>query len=101
MSIKFNHQKLHWFIFLSLFCAYAGFTFAGAAHEEIKTITVTGMVCGACELKVEATLKDINGITYVEASHKRRTVLVKYNSNVIAIEAMVKAIKDLGYGARI
>ncbi len=101
MSIKFNHQKLHWFIFLSLFCAYAGFSIAGPAHEKEKTIAVTGMVCGGCEAKIEATLRDIHGIHTVDASHKNRTVLVRYNSNVIAIETIVQAIKNLGYGAHI
>ena len=98
MNIKLNHQRLSWILFLFLLSSSASFLFAFTPPEGEVTIKVTGMVCGGCEAKVEATLKNIRGIHQVEANHKKKTVLVRYNFRIISIDAIIQAITHLGYG---
>lgn len=62
---------------------------------EIK-LNVEGMMCSGCENRVQNSLKTIEGVTDVLASHTNKTVTVTTNGNVD--KAVLKeAIEDLGY----
>lgn len=62
---------------------------------EIK-LNVEGMMCSGCENRVQNSLKTIEGVTDVVASHTTKTVTVTTSGNVD--KAVLKeAIEDLGY----
>lgn len=59
-------------------------------------LKVNGMVCSGCENRVESTLKNIDGVSKVKASHKKGTVtiILKKDQEKSIFE---KAIENLGY----
>ena len=63
---------------------------------EQKTITVTGMSCTGCEQSVENALRDVDGVTRVEADHEGDTVEVVVDGDT-ADDSLTAAIRDAGY----
>lgn len=63
---------------------------------EQKTITVTGMSCTGCEQTVENALRDVDGVTRVEADHEGDTVEVVVDGDT-ADDSLTAAIRDAGY----
>ena len=63
--------------------------------KEIE-LSVEGMMCEGCEKRVENALKNVKGVSSVMASHEKRKVIVKYESN-ISEDVIKEKIEDLGY----
>ena len=59
-------------------------------------LNVEGMMCSGCENRVENSLKSIDGVTDVVASHTNKTVIVKTNGNV-SKETLKEVVEDIGY----
>ena len=59
-------------------------------------IIIKGMMCEGCEKRVENALKNVKGVSSVMASHEKRKVIVKYESN-ISEDVIKEKIEDLGY----
>lgn len=60
------------------------------------SLNVEGMMCSGCENRVQNSLKTIEGVTDVVASHTNKKVTVTTNGNVDKI-VLKNAIEDLGY----
>lgn len=67
--------------------------------KETK-IDVKGMHCHSCEMIIEDTLGDIEGVKMVKASEKENIVIVKYDESKVSIEAIKKGITDEGYDVK-
>lgn len=65
------------------------------------TLRTTGMMCGACEMLIETTLSDIDGVAKVEADYSKETTTVTFDENLVDVERLVKAIKGAGYEAQV
>ncbi len=63
--------------------------------EEI--LSVGGMSCSACELRIEKALNDMAGILEVSASFSKGQVRVVYDAAVIDRETICNVIRDLDY----
>lgn len=63
---------------------------------ERRTIPVTGMSCGGCEENVKHALRNVKGVSRIEADHEADTVELVIEDGVAEgdIEA---AIEDAGY----
>lgn len=61
-----------------------------------ETIAVTGMSCNGCEQNVESALRNLEGVSRVEADHEGETVEVVADENV-ATEDVHAAIEQAGY----
>ncbi|QIO22678.1 heavy-metal-associated domain-containing protein [Haloarcula sp. JP-L23] len=61
-----------------------------------KTLSVTGMSCNGCERNVETALKNVGGVTRVDADHTGDTVEVVVNEDV-KDEDLHGAIEQAGY----
>lgn len=59
-------------------------------------LKVEGMMCGGCENRVQNSLKTIEGINEVIASHEEGTVKVTMNENV-NLDEVKERIEDLGF----
>lgn len=59
-------------------------------------IRVSGMVCGGCEKRVENALKTIEGISKVDANHKKGIVTIG-SKEEIDIKIIEGKIQDLGF----
>lgn len=61
-----------------------------------KTITVTGMSCNGCEQNVENALKNVEGVTRVEADHEGDTLEIVVGDDVTDDDVHA-AIENAGY----
>lgn len=67
--------------------------------SETIQLTVTGMTCKHCVAAVEKALAAVPGVEdVVEVSLEPGSATVRGN---VAVDALVKAIQDAGYGASI
>jgi copper chaperone len=68
-----------------------------ALHSTMATeLTVDDMACTGCETTVEEALRDVTGVTDVEADHESGTVTVEGNTDA---DDLVGAVDDAGYTA--
>lgn len=66
----------------------------------IKTsISIEGMTCSSCEIKVESTLRKLEGIIDAKVSLADAKADISYDENIIKIDSIIKIIDDLGYQA--
>lgn len=63
-----------------------------------KTITVTGMMCEHCEMRVKKALEALPQVTSAEADHKKNTVKVILDGD-IDNETLIGTIEKEGYKA--
>ena len=61
-----------------------------------ETLSVTGMSCTGCEQNVENALKNIDGVTRVDADHEGDAVEVVVEDDV-ADDDLHAAVKQAGY----
>ncbi|WP_042661828.1 heavy-metal-associated domain-containing protein [Haloferax sp. ATB1] len=63
---------------------------------ERKTLSVTGMSCNGCEQNVETALRNLDGVTRVDADHEADTVDVVIEDGV-SDDDVNAAIEQAGY----
>jgi len=61
------------------------------------TYDVKGMHCQSCEILVTDELKEIKGIKDAIASHKKGTITVTLNPDLVSNDQIKKIIKKQGY----
>lgn len=61
-----------------------------------RVLTVTGMSCNGCEENVETALKNLGGVTRVDADHESDTVEVVIDASVDD-ETLQSTIEQAGY----
>jgi copper chaperone CopZ len=61
-------------------------------------LTVTGMTCGHCEMRVKMALEKVQGVKKVKADNTKDMAVVTYEGEP-DIDAMVAAVKEAGYEA--
>jgi sulfite exporter TauE/SafE/copper chaperone CopZ len=67
----------------------------------IKTsISIDGMTCSSCEIKVETTLRKLEGIIDAKVSLADAKADISYDENIIKMDSIIKMIDDLGYEAK-
>ena len=64
--------------------------------ENVK-LHVTGMTCGGCENAIRLTLRQLQGVSSIAASHKDEGVEVSFDSEKVTRDRIARAIEDLGY----
>lgn len=64
------------------------------AKAEFK---VNGMHCTGCENTIKTNVKDIQGVTSVDASFKKNHAVVTFDSTQTNEMAILSAIEDAGY----
>ncbi|MDF2592250.1 MAG: heavy metal transporter, partial [Clostridia bacterium] len=70
------------------------------SRNVIKTsISIKGMTCSSCEIKVESTLRKLEGIIDVKVSLAEAKADISYDEDAINIDSIIKVIDDLGYQA--
>ncbi|MCX6732930.1 MAG: sulfite exporter TauE/SafE family protein [Candidatus Roizmanbacteria bacterium] len=62
-----------------------------------KTISIKGMHCKSCELLIEDELKNIEGVTSVDISHRAGTAVVHFEGSHLNQNDVVSAVKKAGY----
>ena len=64
---------------------------------EILQLTVRGMTCGGCENAVRQTLRQLDGVDDVKASHEENLVGVTFDPDKVDASTIKERISELGY----
>jgi copper chaperone CopZ len=65
------------------------------------TLKVTGMHCSHCRAKVEQALQKVPGVFGASVDLDGGTAEVDFDGQKAAPDAMVAAVKSVGYGAEV
>lgn len=61
-----------------------------------KVITIEGMMCDHCKMKVERALSELNGVSKVKVNLKNKTATI-YSTKRISNDKIKNAISKLDY----
>lgn len=65
-----------------------------------KILQIDGMTCTSCEMRIENTLKKIEGIIDVKAIYSSSNVYVTYDANIISQDTICDVIEKLDYNVK-
>ena len=66
---------------------------------EILKLSVRGMTCANCARSVEMALASVPGVTKSSVDLTAASATVEYDTELVKPEAIVNAVRDLGYEA--
>ncbi|RMF83942.1 MAG: heavy-metal-associated domain-containing protein [Nitrospirae bacterium] len=66
---------------------------------ETLELTVTGMTCNHCEMRVAKALKALPGVEEARPDHQADRCTVTYDPGAVTPEQMVAAVVQAGYQA--
>ncbi|MBE0523174.1 MAG: heavy metal translocating P-type ATPase [Methanosarcinales archaeon] len=67
--------------------------------EDSVTLHLTGMTCASCAQNIEKGLRKLDGVYKVSVNLPTEKGYIEYDSAKITIKEIIKAVKDIGYGA--
>ena len=62
-----------------------------------ETLTVTGMSCAHCEVRVNTALEALPGVKSSKASAKKSQTVVKFDEGAVTLDQIKAAIREAGY----
>ena len=62
-------------------------------------LTVKGMTCGHCEMRVKKALLAVPGVQQAEASHEREQAIITVKKDAVKMDELVAAVQAAGYEA--
>jgi copper chaperone CopZ len=69
-------------------------------RKEKIEISVKGMTCGHCEMRVKKALLSVAGVQEAEASHEREQAIVTVKTkDTVKVDDLVAAVQAAGYKA--
>lgn len=76
---------------------------ASSAPAATKTavLDVSGWTCGSCAVSTRTALEDLAGVERSETDLETREAVVTYDDSKVTPQAMLQAIEELGYSARV
>ena len=60
---------------------------------------VTGMSCAACQVRVEKSVRKLDGVKDVNVNLLKNSMEVEYDENALTEDGIVSAVEKAGYGA--
>lgn len=67
----------------------------------ITTLTLTGMGCGGCAVRIASALEAISGVVHVDVHQRRNEIIVEHLPAFVGADAIAAAIRAIGYGAEV
>ena len=65
--------------------------------NKTESISITGMICSSCALKIEKALNKIEGVGKATVNFDLGKAVVEFDNISVKREDLVNQIKDLGY----
>lgn len=84
---------------ITLFMFIALLLPALAKGIKTETVKLPTLQCGMCEQKIETAMKDLKGIKSFDVDVEKLNATVEYDSDVLTMEKIEKAIAAVGYDA--
>jgi len=69
--------------------------------EKKVELAIQGMSCASCAANIQTGLFKVNGVVKANVNFATEKATVLYTSNVTAPEALVRAVRDIGYDVAI
>ena len=66
-----------------------------------KNYAIEGMHCGACSTGIEMFLGNTEGVVSAQIDYKAKLGVVEYDDEKINDQAILDAVKELGYSATV
>jgi Cu+-exporting ATPase len=63
-------------------------------------LPIEGMTCASCVAKVEKALKHVPGVVSASVNFATEKATVKYQPNLVSLDAMKEAVRKIGYDVR-
>ncbi|MFQ5712209.1 MAG: heavy metal translocating P-type ATPase [Candidatus Geothermarchaeales archaeon] len=67
--------------------------------KDEVTLSISGMSCASCAQTIEKGLSELEGVSDASVNFALERATVRYDSSVLSVGALKKAVKDLGYEA--
>jgi periplasmic mercuric ion binding protein len=64
------------------------------AKQATVTLEISGMTWGSCASAVQSALQDVKGVEEVRVSLENKEAVVKYDSDVVTVDDLIKAVKN-------
>ncbi|TDI14362.1 MAG: redoxin domain-containing protein [Acidobacteria bacterium] len=74
---------------------------AGADSTETAVLQVDGMTCGSCAAGIQSVLGNLDGVETADVNFAKGLATVRFDPELVSLEAMSEAIKGLGYEASV
>lgn len=68
--------------------------------KDKTELMLIGMSCASCAAKIEKTLNKLEGVYHATVNLATENATVEYNTDVLDVSTMIKAIRDIGYDAK-
>ena len=68
------------------------------SKKETVILTVEGMMCGHCKMRVEDAARSVKGVKKAEADIDKKTVTVTFTDKTNT-DTIISAIKEAGFEA--
>lgn len=62
-------------------------------------LSIKGMTCSSCELRVENALKKLEGVVAVKAEYSKSRAQITYDADIVSIQEMMDTVARAGYEA--
>jgi mercuric ion binding protein len=83
-----------------LVMVFALFTLTSFSQKKIEQIIIqTSAECGSCKERLEGKLNYTKGIKFADLDIPSKKLTVKFKTNKISEEEILKIVSDLGYDA--
>jgi copper ion binding protein len=66
-----------------------------------QRFAISGMHCTGCVMAVEGAIEDLSGVKSANANYAKQTADVEYDEGRVSIEAIVAAVAEAGYEAKV
>lgn len=70
---------------------------ADLAKVDTLEFSVKGMTCEGCENTIMKSIKKLDGIAEITASHEKEMAVVSFDTTLTSLADIEKAIVDMGY----
>jgi len=87
--------------FIIAFSIFSALTIFSSFAETQEVRLITNAHCNGCKSKIEKALKKVNGVESANLDLPSKIVEVKFNSEKTTVDALIAAIKKVGYEAAI
>jgi copper chaperone CopZ len=67
--------------------------------EATARLKTTGMHCSSCSMLVDLTLGDLPGVVSTKTDHASGDTVVAYDPDAVGVDAIIDAIRSVGYDA--
>ena len=68
---------------------------------ETAHLQTTGMHCPSCSMLIDMTLADIDGVVDSKTDHVSGSTVVSFDAEKTGVDAIVDAIRSVGYDAEL